>query len=100
MINKQIFDNKIKFNDITKHSNLALDLISNNRLKFREKSKKEVLREYEFEKWKDIYERTKKLKTPILKKVESLHQNPNELSSYFYNNDDIYSNIITILMFW
>ena len=86
MTNKQIFDDKIKFNDITKHSNLALDLISNNRLKFREKSKKEVLREYELEKWKDIYERTKKLKTPRLKEVESLHQNPNELSSYFYND--------------
>ena len=30
--------------------------------------------------------KTKKLKTPILKNVESLHQNPNELSCYFYND--------------
>lgn len=91
MINKKDSDTKISFNDLAKYSNLPLELISNNSLRIRKKSKSEVLREYEFEKWNSIYEKAKKLKYPTLEKVESLYQDLDEITTYFYNDSFLLS---------
>ena len=85
MIKKRRSDTKISFNDLAKYSNLPLKLISNNSLKIRKKSKSEVHREYELEKWNSIYEKAKKLKHPTLEKIESLYQDLDEVTPYFYD---------------
>ena len=91
MINKKSSDTKISFNDLAKYSNLPMELISNYSLKIRKKSKSEVLREYELEKWNSIYKKTKKLKYPTIEKVESLYQDLDEVTPYFYDNSFLLS---------
>ena len=91
MINKKSSDTKISFNDLAKYSNLPSELILNNSLKIRKKSKSEVLREYELEKWNSVYKKAKKLKYPTLEKVESLYQDLDEVSPYFYDDNFLLS---------
>jgi hypothetical protein len=76
------FQTEISFNDLSKYSAWPARLLSLEHFPTRQKSKKEVLREYQTEKWNDLYQAVIKTGNPTLEMVESLSENPDEISPY------------------
>ena len=76
------YQEEISFNDLSKYSAWPARLLSLEHFPTRQKSKEEVLREYQTEKWNDLYQAVIKTGSPTLEMVESLSENPDEISPY------------------
>jgi len=78
---------KIEFEELAKYSKWPKILFSNDKFKIKLKTEKEVMREFQNEKWNDLIKFSKKNPNCFLYEIENAHLNPKEKDLFFFKNE-------------